>query len=272
MERLREYPASKVCRILKIPRSSYYWTVQNGVCRREHTAEERQAVKNMFMKHNGSFGRRVLKIELGKIGVFMSEHKISQIMKELDLRSKYGRKPAENVHTSENTKKYIHENIFASLDPEIREQLVIWSTDFTEQKVKGKKIYTCGIISVHDKVLVGYAQGHRCTAALAIEALNKAVAAFGAPNMIMTDRGSQFTSKAFYDMIEKLGITHSMSRPHTPVDNRFIETFWKSMKVEIGKVEHLTEEEYRLVVGYYIYYYNNIRPHSSLNYRTPLAA
>lgn len=63
-----------------------------------------------------------------------------------------------------------------------------------------------------------------------------------------------------------------MSRPHTPIDNRFIETFWKSMKIEMGKTDLLTEHTYRMVVDYYIYYYNNLRPHSSLNYRVPLSA
>lgn len=54
--------------------------------------------------------------------------------------------------------------------------------------------------------------------------------------------------------------------------NRFIETFWKSMKVELGKKDLLNEQTYRMVIEYYIYYYNNLRPHSSLGYLPPLAA
>ena len=90
--------------------------------------------------------------------------------------------------------------------------------------------------------------------------------------MLLTDRGIQFTNKRFADMMESLSITHSMSRPHTPIDNRFIETFWKSMKVELGKTNLLTKESYRMVIDYYIYYYNNLRPHSALDYRVPLVA
>ena len=63
-----------------------------------------------------------------------------------------------------------------------------------------------------------------------------------------------------------------MSRPHKPVDNCFIETFWKSMKVELGKTDLLSEQTYRMVIEYYIYYYNNLRPHSTLGYIPPLAA
>lgn len=122
------------------------------------------------------------------------------------------------------------------------------------------------------KILVGYAQGSRCTCDLAMEAFANAVLACGIPDMVMTDRGTQFVSRDFHAMLEDWGIRHSMSRPHKPVDNCFIETFWKTMKVELGKTDLLTEQTYRMVIEYYIYYYNNLRPHSTLGYIPPLAA
>lgn len=144
--------------------------------------------------------------------------------------------------------------------------------DFTEEKIGGKKIFTCGIISVNKKILVGYAQGRHCTTELAMEAVANAMLEYGIPDMIMADRGSQFVSRDFHAMLEDWGIRHSMSRPYKPVDNRFIETFWKTMKIELGNVSQLTEQLYRMVVEYYIYYYNNHRPHSSLGYIPPRVA
>lgn len=223
----------------------------------------------MFIYHHGSFGRRTLKRELAKKGVYYSERKIGGILKQLNCRAKYGRRKGQNVHTSPNTTQYIHENLYPSLSK--REKgYEIWSMDFTEEKFGNKKIFTCGIVSVNRKILVGYAQGTKCTAELALKALNKAIAEFGIPYMIMTDRGAQFTSEAFFVTMQEYGIRHSMSRPHTPVDNRFIETFWKSMKVELGKTDLLTPETYAMVVDYFVYYYNNLRPHSSLGYLAPL--
>lgn len=269
---LREYPAGKVCRLLRISRSTLYHRRKYGEPHSRYTPEEKQAVCAMFTEHHGSFGRRMLKPLLEKENIRMSERKISAIMKECGLRSKYGRKKIKNVYTSEETEQLIRENLFNRLTDRERKEMEIWSMDFTEQKIHGKKIYTCGIISVNRKILVGYSQSKTCNSALAITALKNAFAEYGKPDMVMTDRGSQFTSRAFHDMIEALRILHSMSRPHTPVDNRFIETFWKSMKVEMGKLDLLTEQSYRMVVDYYVYYYNNLRPHSSLNYRPPLAA
>lgn len=269
---LRDYPAHKVCQILQIPRSSYYHRRRYGARRTAYKVKESQAVHDTFVEHNGSFGRRVLKKLLEQKGICISEYKISKILKGYDFRSKYGRKRCKNVHTSQNTEKYIHENIYAQLTAEQKSHMEIWSMDFTEEKIKGKKIYTCGIISVNRKILVGYAQGSRCTCDLAMEAFANAMLAYGIPDMVMTDRGAQFVSRDFHAMLEDWGIRHSMSRPHKPVDNCFIETFWKSMKVELGKTDLLTEQTYRMVIEYYIYYYNNLRPHSTLGYIPPLAA
>lgn len=225
----------------------------------------------MFVKHHGSFGRRVLKKLLEAEGITISERRISRIMKELGLVSKYGRKKCKNVYTSENTEKYIRDNLYSKLKEEDLNR-EIWSMDFTEQKINGKKVYTCGIISVNRKIIVGCKQSTKCTAALAIKTVKMAIADYGIPFMIMTDRGSQFTSKDFFDMMQHYQILHSMSRPHTPVDNRFIETFWKTMKTEIGKTDLLNKETYAMVIDYYIHYYNYDRPHSSLGYKAPCAA
>ena len=226
----------------------------------------------MFNEHNGNFGRRTLKKLLENDGIIMSEERISRIMKEHNLVSKYGRKKCKNVHTDKDTnKKFIQDNLYAGLSADDKLKN-IWSMDFTEQKIKGKRIYTCAIISVNGKNIVGYKQGLKCTAELAVETVKKAIEEHGVPYMIMTDRGSQFTSRDFFDIMDKNKILHSMSRPYKPIDNRFIETFWKTLKIEIGKTTLLNPETYAMVINYYIHYYNYERPHSALGYKPPCIA
>lgn len=254
--------------MLSIAPSSYYYQYHHKTV--EYDEQLISKVTEAFKKHHGSFGRRVLKKVLAKEGITLSEYKIAKILKKLDYRSKYGRPKGKNVYTSPNTEKYIAENLYKQLTEQEKQQ-EIWSMDFTEQVVNKKKIYTCGIISKNKKILVGYQFAKSITAKTAIDTLNKAIAVWGKPYMVMSDRGCQFTSKTFHDIIEDLKIRHSMSRPHTPADNIFIETFWKSMKTEIGKLTLLTNEEmYKMVVSYYINYYNNERPHSALGYVTPM--
>ena len=216
----------------------------------------------------GNFGRRVIYHLLKSRGIKISQHKISKILKMSGFRSKYGRKKGKNVYSSRSTQKYIAENIFRQNESELQGK-EIWSMDFTEKVINGTKIYICGIISVYSKILIAKKYGYKITSKLAIETLIKGIKRYGVPYMVMTDRGPQFVCKEFYDILQQKGIIHSMSRPHSPVDNRFIETFWKSMKIEIGKVNHLNVEQYLMIVEYYEYYYNYLRPHSSLGYLTP---
>lgn len=269
-ENLREYPQRDVCRLLNISASTLYY-------RRKHpaktfcTEEEREAVREVFQRHNGSFGRRTLRRELLKKGVAISEYRISKIMKAEDLVPKYGRRKGTNLHTHRLTEeKYIQDNRFAKLTPLERRNMNIWSMDFTEQKISGKKVTSCGIVSVNGKVLTGLSVNCPNTKESAAETVRRAIAKYGAPDMIMTDRGSPFTSKAFQELLKENGILHSMSRPHTPTDNPFIETFWKAMKVEIGNVKNFSVEGYEMILKYYQHYYNHERPHSTLGYCAPL--
>ena len=236
-----------------------------------YTEEEANAVIRMFKEHHGSFGRRVLHRELAKGGIKLSEHKISRILKDYEYVPKYGRKKGTNVHThKESAEKYIAPNKYWELEKENRPKKA-WSMDFTEQKVEGKTVYTCGIISITDKILVGRISGQSNSSETACKTLEQAIAQYGAPEMLLTDRGSPFVSKAFHDLLEKQEIIHSMSRPHTPRDNRYIETFWRIMKTEIGPVKYMSKAEYLIVLNYYDYYYNHKRPHSALNYAPPCA-
>ena len=237
-----------------------------------YTEEEAEAVFSMFREHHESFGRRVLHRELAKVGIMLSERKISRIMRENELVPKYGRKRRTNVHThKECAEKYIAENTYWNLPAAARPKNV-WSMDFTEQRIEGKVIYTCGILSVTDKILVGMISGKRNCKETACETLRQAIERYGAPSMLLTDRGSPFVSKAFHDLLESKQITHSMSRPHTPRDNRYIETFWRIMKTEIGSVKSMSRAEYLMVLAYYEFYYNYKRPHSALGYTPPRLA
>jgi len=200
----------------------------------------------------------------------ISERRIRQILKEQGLCSKYGRKKGKNIHTSPKIKeKYISENLYRTLSEQERKQTIL-SMDFTEQKIGGRTVYTCGAININNKVLEGELCDCKNNSEAACKTLEMAIKEYGIPDMVMTDRGSPFVSKSFYELLNRYGIKHSMSRPHTPADNCFIETFWKSMKTEIGNVGRLTVEQYRMIMEFYRHYYNHERPHSTLGYCAPL--
>lgn len=225
----------------------------------------------MFKFHFRNFGRRVLRKELLKKGIDVSEYRISKVLKKHNLHSKYGRKKTKNAYTNkEVSEKLISDNIYGSMSEEERARYEIWSMDFTECKLMNNiKNIICGIKSVNGKQVI-LLNDCRNNKEAAIKALKKAIKQFGVPYMVTTDRGSPFISKAFNEVLDEYGIIHSMSRPHTPADNSNIETFWKSIKTEIGYTRNYTKDEFAAIVEYYEYYYNYLRPHSSLGYYAPL--
>jgi putative transposase len=95
---------------------------------------------------------------------------------------------------------------------------------------------------------------------------------YGIPEIFNTDHGSQFTSNLFTRLLKDKGIKISMDSVGRAIDNIFIERFWRSIKYENV---YLYSYENGLVLfkglGAYIDFYNNQRPHQSLEYKTPSA-
>ena len=103
-----------------------------------------------------------------------------------------------------------------------------------------------------------------------LEALEEAIALHGAPDIMNTDQGSQFTSQAFTGLLKKHGIRISMDGKGAWRDNVFIERLWRSVKYEeIYLHADDTVADSRAGIGKYFNLYNRRRPHSSLNRKTP---
>ena len=87
-----------------MPKSTYYDRIKNDRKGKRNNSNA-EDVRRMFFKHHGSFGRRILKKLLEIDGITISEDRISRIMKEQGLVSKYGRKKCKNVYTDNNINK-----------------------------------------------------------------------------------------------------------------------------------------------------------------------
>lgn len=85
-----------------------------------------------------------------------------------------------------------------------------------------------------------------------------------------TDRGSNYRSKTFCEYLSSLGVTQSFSRAYVPYDNSVMESFFASLKKEeLYRTKYRSEKEFRAVVGEYMKFYNEKRPHAKNGYKTP---
>lgn len=237
-------------------------------------------VIHCFDKHNSNYGRIRIKQELNAEYVLLtgnpfpaSEHKISQILKKYERIAKTGRKNRKKSKKPTG-EVYINENLIKKKfnDYKVNE---LWSADISEIKCKGTKIYVSGIIDVGTRRIVGWDIQTHMRQEIVHNAIKMAVGRNPerAKNAIFhSDRGCQYTSKLTTEILKEKGFQKSMSRPGSPNENQIIESFWKTLKLEMGRLkEHSVAEAKRKIVEYIEMEYNSSRIHSGIGYITPNA-
>jgi len=149
-----------------------------------------------------------------------------------------------------------------------------WAGDITYLQTSEGWLYLAVVIDLFSRRVIGWSMGTTMKADLVCDALNMALwrRRFPAGVLFHSDRGSQYCSQVFRDMIEKNGCHQSMSRKGDCWDNACVESFFHSLKVEaIHHEPMMNRAQMRQAVFEYIEVdYNRTRRHSSLGYMTPM--
>jgi transposase InsO family protein len=141
----------------------------------------------------------------------------------------------------------------------------IWATDFTELIFHGKKIYVSTILDLFTRQLMGVHVGTRKGSQLTIQTLANALFHYPRPVIFHSDNGREYEAKAFIALLERYGITISRSRPGSPWENGYQESFYDKFKMDLGdpnrfkSLGELVAEIYRTA-----WEYNHTRIHSAL--------
>ena len=155
----------------------------------------------------------------------------------------------------------------------VKEFNKVWLADITYIKAGGKWCYLAGVLDLARRKLVGWAIGSQPTAALASRALMMALVKERPRKGLIhhSDRGSQYTSNKYKDLLKKHDIVGSMSRKGNPYDNAPMESFFRLLKVEhVKKRSFPTIDRATSSIGKWIDYYNIRRRHSALGGISPL--
>jgi transposase InsO family protein len=242
---------TKTLQYLNIPKSSFYY---------KSLKEEKDTIlKNeieIVIKNNPSYGHKRVALSLG-----LNRKQIRRIMKKFSIKPSRRRKtPSKSI----GKEKYqASPNLLISLFPLYQNH--IWITDFTYLKWRGGWVYVCTIIDLFTREVVGLSIKTNHTALLVSEAILNALTSNEIPTVIHSDQGSEYKSKLFRSILTDYKILQSMSKKGSPWQNGYQESFFSNWKVDIGDVNRfnslgeLTAELYKS-----IYYYNNLRIHTSL--------
>jgi len=150
----------------------------------------------------------------------------------------------------------------------------VWVTDATGVLTGHGWLYVIAVLDVFTRRVIGWAMNQILDAPLAIAALRMALGQRrpAATLIVHSDRGAQFASAAYREILAQHHLIASMSRKANCYDNAFIESFWSTLKYEL--VYHhrfATRSEARTAIFDYIEtFYNRIRLHSSLAYQSPI--
>ena len=149
-----------------------------------------------------------------------------------------------------------------------------WVSDTTFIATREGWMYLAVIIDLYSRQVVGWSMDTRMTATLVCDALSMALFRRGFPEQVIvhSDRGSQYCSKDYRDLITAYKLKQSMSRKGNCWDNACVESFFHSMKVEAIQYEPImTRDEMRQAIFEYIEVdYNRTRRHSALGYLSPV--
>lgn len=129
--------------------------------------------------------------------------------------------------------------------------------------------YLVAIIDWYSRYVLAFGISITLEADFCIETLERALTR-GKPEIFNSDQGSQFTSPRHTKLLEAAGIRISMDGKGRAIDNIFVERLWRSLKYEeVYLKDYETVQETKEGIKTYLDYYNNERPHQSLDYKTP---
>ena len=130
--------------------------------------------------------------------------------------------------------------------------------------------YLVAVLDLYSRKVLAFRVSNAMSSDFCIEAVEEALARFGAPEIFNTDQGSQFTDEQFIKPLDEKGVRVSMDGKGRWIDNVFVERLWRSVKYEdLYLHAYATPREVRAALIRYFSFYNAARPHQSLDYRTP---
>ena len=266
------YSVHELCDALGVARGTFYNHIFRSADRSKYEEEQAQLmlkVKQVFDDSEQRFGAEKIRIVLADSGVHVSKKRILAIMQEMGLSSVRVDAKKQFKRKQQYEKQNLLKREFSAGHPN-----QIWVSDITYFKVKSYWIYLCIILDLYSRKIVGWRVSRNMSTNLVTATFKAAFQERGQPQNLTfhSDRGKQYMSKALTGLFQRYGVKQSFSATARPLDNAVAETFFSTFKREEAyRKDYTSEQHFRRSVGEYIRFYNEVRPHQTLNYKTPKA-
>ena len=272
MEKYRsEFRVVKMAEVLGVSKSGFYAYLKRPRSNREQQNEVLlEKIKAIYKLKHRIYGYPRITKELENDGT-PSKNRVYRLMRENGIKSKTVKK--YKATTNSNHKLPVAENLlnreFTADKPNQK-----WVSDITYVSTDEGWLYLAGIMDLCGRAIVGFSMDDHMRKSLVIKAINQAIGRTGAKKglLIHSDRGVQYASKEYQDVLKMNGFVCSMSRKGNCYDNAPMESFWGKLKQEwlYGR-RFKTRIEAKIAIFEYIeIFYNRQRTHSSNGYLVPM--
>ena len=262
-----------MCKVLEVSRSGYYAWLRRPISKQaEANRVLLRKIKTIHKENRGVYGSPRIHEALVQQNEICSKNRVARLMRVEGIRAK-GKRKFRPQTTDSNHSFPIAENLIKQ-DFSVAGPNQLWLADITYIPTDEGWMYLASIIDAYSRLIVGWAMADHMRTELTLEALAMAVKSRGVAEGLIhhSDRGSQYASNAYQEELSRLGISCSMSGVGNCYDNAMKESFFHTLKIECVHGENFeTRIQARSVIFEYIEcFYNRLRFHSSLEYKTPI--
>jgi len=251
---------SKQCKVLNISRSSIYYQAK---AYSDDTLQLMKRMDELFMLYP-FYGSRQMTNHLYRENISVGRHRVRRLMQTMGLQAIYRRPRTSIPHPEHKIYPYLLRKL------PITRANHVWCADITYIPMQKGFLYLVVVMDWATRHVLSWRLSNTMDAGFCVDALKEAINLYGAPEIFNTDQGSQFTSQHFTATLFNAGIKISMDGRGRYLDNIFIERLWRSLKYEAIYLTEMTDGfKARRVITDWMEFYNTIRPHSSLDGRTP---
>jgi putative transposase len=258
----------RMCELGDISRAGLY-RFDPEVEQREEELDLRDAIQRIALEYP-CYGRPRITAELRRQGWSVNHKRVGRIMREDNLLCIRWRKFV--CTTDSNHGLRVYPNLAKKMELTGLDQL--WVADITYIRLETEFIYLAVVLDAFSRRVIGWALGRSLEATLAVQALQMAFRRRGSVQGLThhSDRGVQYASKEYTDLLKEHGVQISMSRKGNPYDNAKCESFMKTLKYEeVYRQEYRNLAEAQASVERFIEkIYNGKRLHSALGYCSPI--
>ena len=273
----RIFHITTMCRVLEVSKAGYYAWRARPVCERVKANRALLArIRVIHAEVKGRYGSPRVHQELRALGLPCGRHRVARVMRVNGIKAK---SPARYRTTTQAdpaqpaAANVLDRQFAVAPAAPVRGPDRVWAADITYIPTREGWLYLAVLLDLATRRVVGWALDTRLHQELALGAVRMALTHRGARGGLHhSDRGSQYSSRAYQQLLHRAGFTASMSRKGNCWDNAVVESFFATLTKEllVDGIFATRDVARRELFTFIEVWYNRRRRHSALGFRTPV--